>query len=132
MTVRAASPQHAHAGVLAQPLLRCDGMGMPVERLHQLFVLNVALQLFDGVATYHGIALWGEGNPLLRSLMPALGEGAALLLYKAKACGFLVLLRRLGQHAPPLTHDSLVVVASAYLALSFVPWMSRYLLLLLA
>ena len=34
--------------------------------LHELFVLNVCLQLFDGVATYHGVAHWGEGNPIAR------------------------------------------------------------------
>lgn len=102
-------------------------MAASVERLHQLFVLNVALQLFDGVATYHGIAVWGEGNPLLRSLMPALGEGTTLVLSKAKACGCLVLLRRLGERSVPLTQEALVVVASVHLAVSFLPWLSRFL-----
>ena len=32
-----------------------------------LFALNVALQLWDGIATYYGLSLGvQEGNPLLR------------------------------------------------------------------
>jgi hypothetical protein len=34
-------------------------MNVPESRLHDLFVLNVALQLFDGVAT-RGHVFWGE------------------------------------------------------------------------
>ena len=49
-------------------------------RLYQLFLLNIALQLFDGVATYQGLRLqWCEGNPLLVTSMSTLGIGATLL-----------------------------------------------------
>ena len=98
------------------------------ERLHQLFLLNLVLQMFDGVATYYGITYWGEGNPLIASLIPTMGVGATLLLFKAKACGFLVVLRRLGGHRG--VYESFVVLAVAYTALSFIPWMSRFLSLL--
>ena len=103
-------------------------MEVTVERFRQLFVLNIALQLFDGVATYHGVHMWGEGNPLILSAMGTLGVGATLLLFKAKACGFLVLLHRQG--ASRLAHDTLIVLATAYTALSFVPWTVRFLSLL--
>lgn len=99
--------------------------------MHQLFLLNIALQLFDGVATYQGLRLhWCEGNPLLAATMPTLGVGSTLLLFKAKACGFLVLLRRAGARALPYAQESLIAVATAYAFLSFVPWMSRLLSLL--
>src|SRR5262249_14139060 len=58
--------------------------GMSEERFHQLFVLNVALQLFDGIATWHGVCDFGEGNPLLASFMAYLGVGLTVLLFKAK------------------------------------------------
>jgi len=98
-------------------------------RLHQLFLLNLCLQLFDGVATYQGLHWhWNEGNPLLVAAMPYLGVGMTLLLFKAKACGFLVVLRRLGDR--PLVYESMVVLATVYTFLSFLPWMMRLVSLL--
>ena len=97
---------------------------MAASRLHELFVLNVALQLFDGVATWCGVAHWPEGNPLVRAAMGVLGTQQALLLYKAQACACLLLLRR--SAAPMLA----VPVLRRYfeeLGLSFVPWMTRFL-----
>src|SRR5438067_11172995 len=49
-------------------------------------------------------------------------------LFKAKACGFLVILRRLGDQ--PFVHEALVVLATVYTFFSFIPWMSRLLSLL--
>ena len=101
------------------------------KRLHDLFVLNLALQVFDGIATYQGLQHhWAEGNPLIVSWIPFLGTGGTLLLFKAKACGFLVLLRRLGSH--PLVYESLVVLATVYTFFSFIPWLSRLVSLLYA
>ena len=100
-----------------------------LTRLHQLFLLNLALQLFDGVATYQGFHFWGEGNPVLLSVIPYLGVGATLMVFKAKACGFLVLLRRLGHR--PFVYESLVVLATVYTCFSFLPWMTRFLSLVL-
>ena len=102
---------------------------MPTSRLHQLFLLNLTLQIFDGIATYEGLRWhWDEGNPLLVAAIPYLGVGVTLLLFKAKACGFLVVLRRLGER--PFVHESLVVLATVYTFLSFIPWMSRIVSLL--
>ena len=102
---------------------------MKSSRLHQLFLLNLCLQLFDGIATYEGLRWhWNEGNPLLLAAIPYLGVGTTLLLFKAKACGFLVFLRRMGER--PLVYESLVVLATVYTFLSFIPWMTRIVSLL--
>jgi len=102
---------------------------MSTTRLHQLFLLNLCLQIFDGVATYEGLHHhWSEGNPILLQWMPFIGTGATLLLFKAKACGFLVILRRLGDQ--PFVHEALVMLATVYTFFSFIPWMTRLLSLL--
>lgn len=101
-----------------------------IAYLDQLFLLNLSLQLFDGVATYQGARIWGEGNPILFHSMAYFGVGVALLLFKAKACGLLVLLRRRGER--PVIIASLTVVALCYGVFSFIPWMTRFLYLSLA
>src|SRR5438445_252628 len=90
------------------------------QRLYQLFLLNLCLQIFDGVATYEGVRLhWSEGNPLLLNIMPYLGLGTTLLLFKAKACGFLLVLRRLDTR--PFVCESMIVLAAVYVFFSFIP-----------
>jgi hypothetical protein len=99
------------------------------ERVHELFLLNLCLQLFDGVATYQGLRFhWSEGNPLLLSWMALIGIGPTLLLFKAKACAFLVVLRRFA--GQPFVHGAFVVLACIYTVFSFVPWMTRIVSLL--
>jgi hypothetical protein len=99
------------------------------ECVHALFLLNLCLQLFDGVATYHGVQThWAEGNPLVAAVMANMGVGAALLLFKAKACGCLVILRRLAGR--PFVGWALAAVAAVYVVFSFVPWFTRILMLL--
>ena len=102
---------------------------METKRLHQLCLLNLCLQVFDGIATYQGLQHhWAEGNPILASWIPYLGAGGTLLLFKAKACGFLVILRRLANE--PFVYESFVVVATVYTFFSFIPWLSRIVSLL--
>jgi hypothetical protein len=104
-------------------------MGRGAERLNQLFLLNICLQMFDGVATYHGVRLyWQEGNPILLAAIPVLGLGQTLLLFKSKACLFLILLRRVGSST--MVHASLAMLAAVYGMFSFIPWMTRILSLL--
>jgi hypothetical protein len=101
-----------------------------LEIVHQLFLLNLTLQLFDGVASYFGVAAPGhEGNPLVAAAMRNLGIGMALLLFKTAACAALVLLRSVaGAH--PIAARALAGLAAAYGCLSFVPWTARNVLLL--
>ena len=45
--------------------------------VHQLFLLNITLQLFDGAATYFGVRHpWYEANPLIAAVMTQIGIGA--------------------------------------------------------
>lgn len=98
--------------------------------IHQLFVLNIALQAFDLVATYQGLQLgWREANPIIVAAFDYVGTGPALVLFKAKACGFLLLLRYLGDHSVVTT--AMHLTAGTYTALSLGPWMMKYLGLLL-
>lgn len=110
----------------------CTDLALPMDstesRLHQLFVLNVALQLFDGIATWHGHGFWGEGNPVLHVLMTSIGVSAALILFKAKACALLVVLRRCWRY--PEAYDALLVLAVFYGSFSFLPWLVRFVSLL--
>ena len=53
-----------------------------------------------------------------------------ILLFKAKACGFLVVLRRLGGR--PLVAETLVLLATVYGFFSFIPWLGRFLSLVVA
>lgn len=92
-----------------------------------LFLINLGLQLWDGVATYHGLRLgFQEGNPLLRTLIADWGLGFGLLGAKSTACGILVSLRFLRAH--PLTPHALLLTAAWYSAFSLLPWMSLLLL----
>jgi len=95
--------------------------------VHTLFLLNLGLQLFDGLSTYQGVQLgWQESNPLLQALMVHWGAGWALLGAKSAACALLLLLRCLGTHR--LIARALTLTAAYYFTLSFLPWVSLLLL----
>lgn len=94
--------------------------------LQQIFAVNVLLQIFDGVVTYQGLQLGClEANPLVRASFAFWGIGPALLLFKAKACGLLLLVRRC---APAdLGFRALRMVAIAYGICSVLPWIGTLL-----
>ncbi|MBI4524342.1 MAG: hypothetical protein HY695_11085 [Deltaproteobacteria bacterium] len=97
------------------------------KRTYDLFLLNLALQLFDGVATYEGMQLgWKEANPLLEFAFTQLGVGTSLLLFKAKACGLLLILNRIGSQL--VVVPVLTFLAAAYVLLSFFPWLTVFLM----
>lgn len=97
----------------------------PAAHLDRLLFLNLALQTFDGVATYQGLRLgFAEANPILLAAFHLVGVGPALLLFKAKACGLLVLLHRV---APArLGIAVLRGLAAVYCVLSLAPWLSKF------
>jgi len=98
--------------------------------IHELFLLNLCLQLFDGLATYYGVGLgWQEGNLLLRNLMEGWGVGWAIVGFKTEACTMLLVLYRL--HKCSLSATALVFTAACYFLFSFIPWLFGLLLLLL-
>lgn len=101
------------------------------RQLHDLFLLNIALQLFDGVATYQGLQVgWREANPILVASFAHLGVGTSLLLFKAKACALIVLLHRYRNN--PVVIAALVFVAGIHLVLSLIPWSAKFASLALA
>jgi len=88
-------------------------------------MLNIVLQVFDGVATYQGLQLgWREANPILLVAFRAVGVGPALLLFKIEACGLLWLLHRVA----PLSVGIAVLrmLAAVYCVLSLAPWLGKF------
>jgi len=97
------------------------------QGIHTLFLVNLGLQLFDGLSTYHGVQLgWQEGNPLVHAAMVHWGAGWALLGVKSAACALLLLLYCLGTR--PFIARALTLTAAYYFTLSFLPWLSLLLL----
>ena len=101
------------------------------RRVYDLFVLNIALQLFDAVATYQGVMMGvREANPILVNAFHLFGVGPALILFKAKACGLLFLLSRNRRHR--LAVPALSFLAGVYVVLSLVPWLTKFSVMLAA
>jgi len=93
--------------------------------LYQLLLLNIVLQIFDGIATYNGVSLGlKEANPLLAAVFEALGVGTTLLLFKSGACALLLLLYWRGTGVLVLWGYALL--AGLYYACSLVPWLAAY------
>ena len=98
--------------------------------VYELFVLNIALQIFDAVATYEGLRVgWKEANPILVAAFAQFGVAPALMMFKAMACGLLFLLNRNRQHY--LVLPSLVLLAVVYCCMSLIPWLGKFTLLFL-
>jgi hypothetical protein len=94
---------------------------IPERGVLALVCLNLALQLFDGVATYVGVhAGMAEGNPLLAWALAQLGPASALFLFKLQACACLGLLWCVRRNW--LARPALVLSAAVYLVCSLAPW----------
>ncbi len=97
----------------------------PLETVPRLVLLNLVLQAFDGLATYHGLTLGvQEGNPVMHAAMVQWGVAETLLGTKGLACvtlPFFLLLRH-----RRLSVWALALIAGVYLALSFVPWLTIF------
>jgi len=95
----------------------------PQPAIALLIILNLALQMFDGVATYVGWQRFGEANPLLRAGFEAWGAGVTLVMAKIVAVALILVLARAGR--PALVGVGLSFTLVAYVALSLVPWAFR-------
>lgn len=116
---------YASSSIVVQPALTAGRTADLDLQLYHLLILNLALQLFDGVATYQGLRLGlREANPLLVAAFELVGAEPALVLFKAVACGLLVLLRR----TAPARVGILVMrgLAAVYCVLSLGPWLAKY------
>jgi hypothetical protein len=85
-----------------------------------LVILNLVLQLFDGIATYIGWERVGEANPLLRTAFVLWGAGPTLLVAKLGAAALLLVLAR--TPCRNLLGIGLAFTLGVYTALSLVPW----------
>ena len=88
-----------------------------------LVVLNLALQGFDGVATYVGWQQHGEMNPILSAGFERFGAGPTLVAAKLGAMLFVIVLATTPRRRLALI--GLAVTFTAYTAFSFVPWSQR-------
>ena len=88
-----------------------------------LALLNLALQLFDGVATYVGWQQHGEMNPILAAGFARFGAGPTLIAAKLGAILLVVVLATTPKRS--LATIGLGITFTAYTALSFVPWSQR-------
>jgi len=93
--------------------------------LYQLLLLNIVLQIFDGIATYNGVGIGlKEANPLLSTSFAVWGIGPTLLLFKSGACALLLLLY--WRPAGVLVVWGYVMLAALYYVCSVVPWLAAY------
>ena len=98
--------------------------------LYQLLILNLLLQIFDGIATYSGLQLGiREANPLLRTAFHMWGMVPALVVSKAQACGLLLLIYWIASEQ--LAVLALGVLAAVYSVCSLIPWLGVLFALLL-
>lgn len=88
-----------------------------------LVLLNLALQLFDGVATYIGWQQHGEMNPILTAGFARFGAGPTLLIAKGFAIALVLVIATTPRRS--LATVGLAITFTAYTALSFVPWAQR-------
>jgi hypothetical protein len=88
-----------------------------------LVVLNLVLQVFDGLATYVGWQRHGEMNPILSSGFAHIGAGPTLLVAKAFAIALVFVLAATPRRS--LATIGLTIMFTAYTAFSFVPWAQR-------
>lgn len=113
---------------VATPLLGVYELGASLAEdnavVYRLLLLNILLQLFDGLATYSGLHLGiREGNPLVRNAIHLWGVAPGLLLFKAQACALLVIVYRL---AGDLARPALGLLACVYSVCSLIPWLGTF------
>jgi hypothetical protein len=96
-----------------------------VPALFKLLVLNLLLQVFDGVATYRGLQLGiREGNTLLAEAFQYWGIGVSLLGFKVFACGALIFVY--AKATATVACKALGAIAAVYCTASLVPWLVAF------
>ena len=96
-------------------------MSYPPAWVSILLVLNLSLQVWDGLATYYGLSVGvQEGNALLQACMAYWGVGVTLVGAKSVACVLLVFLWKATYLS--VSQWGLVLMAVSYVLGSVVPW----------
>ena len=95
----------------------CDSM----INLRDLLILNLTLQVFDGLFSYQVFSLGAaEANPFVSAAISSWGVTYGLLYKKILACALLFLVFTFRHRLPSLTRRGLVVTASVYVAVTVV------------
>ncbi len=84
-----------------------------------VIVLFLVSQALDGIFTYLGLQQYGvaaEGNPLIVSVMPVLGQGLAVACAKLFAASLGLILHLRG------VHDAVALLTVLYVGAAVVPW----------
>jgi Domain of unknown function (DUF5658) len=83
--------------------------------LRDLLILNLTLQVFDGLFSYQAFSLGvAEANPFVSAAIANWGVIYGLLYKKTFACALLVLIFSLGFRHPSLAKRALILTASVY------------------
>src|ERR1700730_13444672 len=89
----------------------CDSM----INLRDLLILNLTLQVFDGLFSYQAFSLGAEeANPLVAAAISNWGVIYGLLYKKLLACALLLLVFAFRHRLPLLTKSGLIATASVY------------------
>ncbi len=83
--------------------------------LRQLLVVNLLLQLLDGLASYHIISAGvPEENPVVASAIAIWGVSGGLFYSKALGCALVVLIFFMGRKVEVIAAQGLTVLAYVY------------------
>jgi Domain of unknown function (DUF5658) len=83
--------------------------------IRDLLILNLTLQVFDGLFSYQAFSLGAaEANPFVSAAISNWGVIYGLLYKKILACALLLLVFAFRHRLPSLTQRGLVVTASFY------------------
>ena len=89
--------------------------------LRDLLILNLTLQVFDGLFSYQVFSLGvAEATPLVSAAISSWGVVCGLLYKKVLACALLVLIFALSQRHGELARRAMIVTASAYASVAVV------------
>ncbi len=95
-----------------------------LEELHMLGALFIALQIIDGLLTYHGVSLRGtavEGNLLIRIFMEQFGIATALVVVKLLAVMCTMIVCIAGSKIT-WVRPALISLIGIYTLLAVAPW----------
>ena len=89
--------------------------------LRDLLILNLTLQVFDGLFSYQAFSLGAaEANPFVSAAISSWGVTYGLLYKKILACALLLLVFAFRHRLPSLTRRGLIVTASVYASVTVV------------
>jgi hypothetical protein len=87
----------------------------PIPAVWCPFLVNLFLQVFDGVLTYQVLLLGvPEANPLVRNAITAWGAAWGLIYWKGLACILLALIFAFRHKQQALTVKALTLTAAVY------------------